>query len=83
MIGFGSYHYKSPGGYKGNAMLTGFSPRKTRFRLYFSTGDEERPALLEKLGKHKSGKACVYVNQLADIEIKVLKQLTWQYVSLK
>ncbi|GAA0447018.1 MAG: DUF1801 domain-containing protein [Bacillota bacterium] len=80
IVGFGSYHYKYKSGHEGDAMLAGFSPRKAKFSLYFATGDEEREILLQKLGKHTSGKACVYINKLSDIDIDVLKQLIHQSV---
>lgn len=75
IIGFGSYHYKYATGHEGDAPLTGFSPRKAKISLYFATGDTEREELLKELGKHTSGKACVYVNKLDDIDVKVLEQL--------
>lgn len=75
IIGFGSYHYKYATGHEGDAPLTGFSPRKAKISLYFATGDTEREQLLKVLGKHTSGKACVYINKLDDIDVKVLEQL--------
>lgn len=75
MIGFGSYHYKYNTGHEGDAMLVGFSPRKAKISIYFATGDTQRIQLLKDLGKHTSGKACVYINKLADIEVEVLKEL--------
>lgn len=75
IIGFGSYHYKYATGHEGDAPLTGFSPRKAKTSLYFATGDTEREELLKELGKHTTGKACVYINKLDDIDVKVLEQL--------
>ncbi|GIQ67648.1 DUF1801 domain-containing protein [Xylanibacillus composti] len=75
IIGFGSYHYKYASGHEGDAPLVGFSPRKAKISLYFATGDEEREELLGRLGKHTSGKACVYINKVADIDVEVLKAL--------
>lgn len=80
IIGFGHYHYKYSSGHEGDAPLVGFSPRKAKISLYFATGDSEREKLLKKLGKHTSGKACVYVNNLSDIDIEVLKQLITQSI---
>ncbi|TMU87474.1 DUF1801 domain-containing protein [Bacillus sp. BHET2] len=80
IIGFGSYHYKYKTGHEGDAPLVGFSPRKAKISLYFATGDMEREKLLIKLGKHTSGKACVYINKIADIDETVLKQLINQSV---
>lgn len=74
IIGFGSYHYVYDSGHSGDAPLAGFSPRKDSIVLYFSNF-EKREALLEKLGKHKSGKACVYVKKLEDIDLKVLEEM--------
>ncbi|MBX0357030.1 DUF1801 domain-containing protein [Halobacillus sp. Nhm2S1] len=81
IIGFGSYHYKYKTGHEGDAPLVGFSPRKANISLYFATGDPEREELLEKLGKHKSGKACVYINKVDDIDEEVLKALILQSVT--
>ncbi|MDZ7835933.1 MAG: DUF1801 domain-containing protein [Alkalibacterium sp.] len=80
IIGFGSYHYKYESGHEGDAALVGFSPRKARFSLYFATGDEKREELLNDFGKHKTGKACVYVNKLDDIDVDVLKKLIDQSI---
>lgn len=71
IIGYGSYHYQYASGHEGIAPLTGFSPRKARFSLYFAYGDEELEQILAGLGKHKRSKACVYVN---DIDLDVLRQ---------
>lgn len=81
IIGFGSYHYKYDSGHEGDAPLVGFSPRKAKISLYFATGDTQREELLKKFGKHTSGKACVYVNKVADIDVDVLKELIAQSVS--
>jgi len=75
IIGFGKYHYKYKTGHEGDAPLVGFSPRKAKTSLYFATGDANREELLGKLGKHSSGKACVYINKVADIDVEVLKAL--------
>ena len=80
IIGFGSYHYKYASGHEGDAALVGFSPRKAKVSLYFAAGDSEREKLLSQLGKHKSGKGCVYINQLADIDEDVLTKLIRQSV---
>ena len=80
IIGFGRYHYKYATGHEGDAPLVGFSPRKSKISLYFATGDTQRDELLMKLGKHTSGKACVYINKLSDIQVDVLKQLITQSI---
>lgn len=81
IIGFGSYHYKYPSGYEGDAPLVGFSPRKAKISLYFATGDDQREDLLKTFGKHTPGKACVYINKVADIDVDVLKALINQSVN--
>lgn len=80
IIGFGSYHYVYASGHSGDAPLVGFSPRKAKISLYFATGDSERAKLLEQFGKHTSGKACVYINKLADIDLDVLRALILQSI---
>lgn len=80
IIGFGSYHYKYDSGHEGDAPLVGFSPRKAKISLYFATGDMDREKLLQEFGKHTSGKACVYINKVADIDVDVLKALISQSV---
>lgn len=75
IIGFGSYHYKYASGHEGDAPLVGFSPRKGKTSLYFAVGDTKRERLLQELGKHTAGKACVYINKMADIQVEVLKEL--------
>lgn len=74
IIGFGKYQYKYESGHEGLAPLVGFSPRKTRHSLYFASGTW-CDRLLEELGKHKAGKACVYINKVDDIDTEVLKKL--------
>ena len=75
IIGFGDYHYKYDSGREGDFFLTGFSPRKQNLTLYIMGGLEGREDLLEKLGKHRTGAACLYINKLADVDIDVLRQL--------
>ncbi|PRX72803.1 uncharacterized protein DUF1801 [Cohnella sp. SGD-V74] len=78
IIGFGSYHYKYASGHEGDAPLAGFSPRKAKLSLYFAPEEPEREAQLQRLGKHTTGKSCVYVNKLDDIDIEVLKEMIKQ-----
>ncbi len=75
IIGFGSYHYKYESGREGDMPLTGFSPRAQNFSLYCMPGFDQVQDLLDKLGKHKTGKSCLYIKKLDDIDYKVLKQL--------
>lgn len=81
IIGFGKYHYKYESGHEGDAPLVGFSPRKAKISLYFATGDTQREKLLKEFGKHTAGKACVYINKVADIQVDVLKALIKQSVT--
>ncbi|RBW68774.1 DUF1801 domain-containing protein [Bacillus taeanensis] len=81
IIGFGKYHYKYATGHEGDAPLVGFSPRKAKISLYFATGDDKREELLKQFGKHTTGKACVYINKIADIDGEVLKALITQSVT--
>lgn len=75
IIGYGTYHYVYKSGREGDWMLTGFSPRKAKFSIYIMSGFEKFEALLAKLGKFKTGKGCLYVNKLSDIDLEVLKEL--------
>lgn len=82
IIGFGSYHYKYESGHEGDAPLVAFSPRKDALVLYLSSEFSGRQELLDKLGKHKTGKACIYIKKIDDIEIEVLEKLiaaSWSY----
>ncbi|PMC34858.1 hypothetical protein CJ195_21670 [Bacillus sp. UMB0899] len=81
IIGFGKYHYKYATGHEGDAPLVGFSPRKAKISLYFATGDTKREELLQNFGKHTTGKACVYINKIADINEDVLKALIVQSIA--
>lgn len=75
IIGFGSYHYTYDSGREGDNALVAFSPRKANMVLYIMSGFEEYDTLMEKLGKHKTGRACLYINKLDDVDMDVLKQL--------
>ena len=81
IIGFGTYHYKYQSGHEGDAPLVGFSPRKAKTSLYFAPGDTAREQLLTRFGKHTSGKGCVYINNVADIDVAVLKELITQSIT--
>jgi hypothetical protein len=80
IIGFGSYHYKYESGHEGDAPLVGFSPRKAKISLYFAPGETKRDELLKDFGKHTTGKGCVYINKIADIDVNVLIELITQSV---
>lgn len=76
IIGYGMYHYKSDRStQEGDWPLTGFSPRKQNLTIYIMSGFESMSPLLEKLGKHKTSKGCLYINKLADIDIEILKKI--------
>ena len=75
IVGFGAYHYRYASGHEGDAPLVGFSPRKANLVFYLFGCDEGRDDLLARLGKHKAGKGCVYVNRLADVDPAVLKAM--------
>ena len=81
IIGFGSYNYVYASGHSGDAPLVGFSPRKAKISLYFATGDPDREPLLARLGKHTSGKACVYINKTEDVDLDVLQELITQSIT--
>lgn len=75
IVGFGAYHYVYPSGQKGDWMLTGFSPRKQAITLYIMSGFQAYDALLKKLGKFRTGKSCLYIKRLADVDSDVLQTL--------
>lgn len=75
IVGFGKYAYKYESGREGEWMLTGFSPRKANLTLYIMMGFEEELDLMKKLGKHTTGKSCLYIKKLSDVDLKVLEQL--------
>lgn len=75
IIGFGSYHYKYASGHEGDAALAGFSPRKSKISIYLGCTGTEKDRLLSNLGKHTSGKGCVYINRLSDADADTLKEL--------
>jgi len=75
IIGYGSYHYKYASGHEGDAPLIAFSPRASAISLYLHLPAEQREDLLQKLGKVKSAKGCIYVKKLTDINIEVLNEL--------
>lgn len=74
IVGFGRYHYRYDSGHEGNACRIGFSPRKPQLVLYVGgfSGHEDR---LARLGKHKTGKGCLYINRLSDVDLAVLEDL--------
>jgi len=83
IIGFGSYHYKYESGREGDMPLIGFSPRKAATVLYGMTGISNSGVLLAKLGRYTTGKACLYIKTLADVDHKVLETLISKSVAAK
>jgi len=75
MVGFGEYHYQYPTGNSGDWFITGFAPRKQALTIYIMNGYSKYDALMKKLGKHKTGKSCLYVKRLDDIDRKTLRTL--------
>lgn len=79
IVGFGSYHYAS--GREGDFMLAGFAPRKRALTLYVMAGFAEYRPLLARLGKHTTGKSCLYIKRLADVDQDVLREITARSVA--
>ncbi|PYP91161.1 MAG: hypothetical protein DMG65_08780 [Candidatus Angelobacter sp. Gp1-AA117] len=83
IIGVGSYHYKYESGREGDMPIISFSPRKSATVLYSLIGVSGSEALLAKLGKHSTGKGCLYVKKLTDVDEKVLKDLMARSLAAK
>jgi len=81
IVGFGSYHYRYESGREGDWMLTGFSPRKQALTLYIMSGFRRYEDLMSRLGKYKTGKSCLYVKNLEDIDLDVLRELIAESVA--
>jgi hypothetical protein len=75
IIGFGDRHLKYESGRELDWFIMGFSPRKQNFALYVTGAVSKQEALLKKLGKYKTGKGCLYINALEDVDVKVLKEI--------
>jgi hypothetical protein len=75
MVGYGQYHYRYETGREGDFLATGFSPRKASLSVYIMPGYQDYAPILERLGKHKLGKSCLYINKLADVDTDVLEEL--------
>ena len=75
IVGYGTYHYKYASGREGDFMMAGFSPRKQALTVYIMAGFADYEALLKKLGKHKTGKSCLYIKRLSDVDEGVLQKL--------
>lgn len=81
IVGFGSYHYRYATGHEGDAPLTGFAARGKELVVYIAPGFEERDVLLAKLGEHRTGKVCVYIRRLANVDLEVLEKLVAESVA--
>lgn len=75
IIGYGEYHYKYDSGREGDFLATGFSPRKTNLSIYVMPGYQDLDEELSRLGKHKMGASCLYINKLADVNMDVLREI--------
>ncbi|WP_234570719.1 DUF1801 domain-containing protein [Rhodohalobacter sp. 614A] len=80
IIGFDQYYYKYESGREGNMLKAGFSPRKREFSIYIMSGFKRQEELLQKLGKHRTGKACLYVKKLDDIDMDILREMVEESV---
>lgn len=80
IVGFGSYHYKYKSGREGDWFLTGFSPRKQNLTVYIMCGFDRHAPIMKKLGKYKTGKSCLYINNLGDINLTALRELVRQSI---
>jgi hypothetical protein len=78
IVGFGSYHYRYASGREGDWFVTGFSPRKQNLTLYIMAGFDNYDHLLQNLGKHKTGKSCLYIKRLEDVDLDTLRELVSQ-----
>lgn len=83
IIGFGTRHYRYESGREGDTVLVGFSPRKAATVIYGVTGSKDAPGLLATLGKHTTGKGCLYIKRLSDIDRTVLAKLIVSAVKSK
>lgn len=82
IVGYGSYHYKYESGREGDMPITGFSPRKQNLAVYIMPGFADFAELLAKLGKHKTGKSCLYLNKLDDVDLDVLTEIVLESVAV-
>jgi len=75
IVGFGAYRYRYESGREGDWFLAGFSPRKSNLVVYIMSGFPRHAELMERLGKHRTGKSCLYINRLEDVDLDVLREL--------
>lgn len=81
IVGFGRYHYRYDSGHEGEMARIGFSPRARELVLYLAVGFPGHQALMDRLGKYKTGKSCLYIKRLADVDEEVLEQLAVESVA--
>ena len=81
IVGFGSYHYKYASGHEGDSALAAFAVRGRELVVYTAPDFEGREALLARLGKHRTGKVCVYIRRLANVDLRVLETLVAQSIA--
>jgi hypothetical protein len=81
IVGFGSYHYKYESGREGDWFVTGFASRSKNITLYIMAGFDDYDDLMSKLGKHTTGKSCLYIKKLEDVDQTVLRELVKQSVA--
>ena len=82
IVGFGSYHYRYDSGREGDAAMIGFSPRKANLVVYVADGFPRHATLMARLGRYKTGKSCLYLRRLADVDAAVLEELAAESVAL-
>ena len=75
IVGYDSYHYKYASGREGDFMITGFSPRAQNITVYIMPGFSKFESMMKRLGKHKTGKSCLYIKKLEDVDEDVLRKL--------
>ncbi len=75
ILGYGTYDYTYASGHSGRSLATGFAPRKAKLSIYIMPGYADFSAILSRLGKHRIGKSCLYLNKLADADLDVLAEL--------
>ncbi len=86
IVGYGRYHYRYESGREGDFMKVGFSPRKANMTIYIMPGFKKYESLMAKLGKHKTGKSCLYINKLDEVDLKILAELikeSYSYMTQK
>jgi len=75
IVGFGSYHYKYESGHEGDMCIAGFSPRKNALTVYIMPGFDKFENLMKKLGKYKTGRSCLYIKRLEDVDLNILEKI--------